>query len=281
MKESLKGCDKHQCLHCGEQFVSKRWNAKYCSTHCYSEQLKSDRKLLNKTFDKIICVSCGKEFIPITHSQKCCSKECTKIKDREYKRTVNNAFNKEKICPECGKSFIASGNAQRCSKECYSINRKRLNAPEYKNLHTDFENKANHDKEYYGKNKEKIKPEIKRRHYERLNNDPAYKLQCRLKGRVQQIVKTKISSSNVTKYVGCSYAELLQHLQNTAIKNNLLEFDVTNYNGREYHIDHIKPCVSFDFNKPSDIKECLHYTNLQILKATDNLKKSSKILIDG
>lgn len=42
------------------------------------------------------------------------------------------------------------------------------------------------------------------------------------------------------------------------------------------HIDHIKPCTSFDLADPEQQKACFHYTNLQPLWAVDNLKKGEK-----
>ena len=49
-------------------------------------------------------------------------------------------------------------------------------------------------------------------------------------------------------------------------------------NHGEWHIDHIKPCASFDLKCPVQQLACFHYTNLQPLKAIDNLKKGAKII---
>lgn len=46
------------------------------------------------------------------------------------------------------------------------------------------------------------------------------------------------------------------------------------------HIDHKKPCASFDLTKAPQQKLCFHYTNLQPLWALDNLKKASKVYED-
>jgi hypothetical protein len=45
-----------------------------------------------------------------------------------------------------------------------------------------------------------------------------------------------------------------------------------------WHIDHIKPCSSFDLSKEEEQLACFHYTNLQPLWWHENLKKSNKII---
>ena len=49
-----------------------------------------------------------------------------------------------------------------------------------------------------------------------------------------------------------------------------------NYGTHGWHIDHIRPCASFDLSDEEQQKICFHYTNLQPLWAEDNLKKSKK-----
>ena len=43
-----------------------------------------------------------------------------------------------------------------------------------------------------------------------------------------------------------------------------------------WHVDHIKPCFSFDLTDPEQQKICFHYTNLQPLWALENIKKGKK-----
>lgn len=71
----------------------------------------------------------------------------------------------------------------------------------------------------------------------------------------------------------------MKHLQKTAIDNGYTDFDICNYDGNEYHIDHIIPCSSFDLTDPEEQKKCFHWTNLQILSAFDNMSKSDNIYI--
>ena len=49
-------------------------------------------------------------------------------------------------------------------------------------------------------------------------------------------------------------------------------------NRSEWHIDHIIPCSSFDLKCPVQQKACCHYTNLQPLWASDNIRKGNRII---
>jgi len=46
--------------------------------------------------------------------------------------------------------------------------------------------------------------------------------------------------------------------------------------GRAWHIDHIRPCSSYDLTKPDQQRACLHFSNLQPLWSKENLRKGAK-----
>ena len=48
--------------------------------------------------------------------------------------------------------------------------------------------------------------------------------------------------------------------------------------GTIWHIDHIKPCASFDLTDVNQQMECFNYKNLQPLWAKDNLAKGSTFI---
>lgn len=72
------------------------------------------------------------------------------------------------------------------------------------------------------------------------------------------------------EYVGCSPAFLREHLE------NLFTDGMTWENQGEWHIDHIRPCASFDLTTEEERHKCFHYTNLQPLWAADNISKGAK-----
>jgi hypothetical protein len=46
--------------------------------------------------------------------------------------------------------------------------------------------------------------------------------------------------------------------------------------GAGWHIDHIRPCASFDLTDPKQQRLCFHWTNLQPLWAAENLHKGDR-----
>lgn len=72
------------------------------------------------------------------------------------------------------------------------------------------------------------------------------------------------------KYLGCSLEELKQHLERQFTEG--MNWDNWSFNG--WHIDHIRPLNTFDLRNEEHLAIACHYSNLQPLWATDNLRKS-------
>ena len=89
--------------------------------------------------------------------------------------------------------------------------------------------------------------------------------------RVHNALKYKTTSkqNHTIDYLGCSSETLHSYLENQFTNGMNWE------NQGLWHMDHIRPCSSFNFENEEEIKMCFHYTNLQPLWASDNLTKSS------
>jgi hypothetical protein len=123
-------------------------------------------------------------------------------------------------------------------------------------------------KEWYKRNQKsvQIKQTISRKHKRKINI--RYRLECNLRGRLRSAIKHNARSDRTLNLIGCSTEELKLYLENKFQKG--MSWD--NYG--KWHIDHIRPCASFDLSDPAQQKECFHYSNLQPLWAIDNFKKS-------
>lgn len=82
------------------------------------------------------------------------------------------------------------------------------------------------------------------------------------------------SIRGLTKLLGCSPSDLRKHIE--ALFKPGMSWD--NYGYRGWHIDHIKPCASFDLTDPNQREQCFHFSNLQPMWAEDNLSKGAKTL---
>lgn len=77
-------------------------------------------------------------------------------------------------------------------------------------------------------------------------------------------------SDSVLKIIGCDIQWLMAWLEVHFRPGMNWE----NY-GPVWHIDHRRPCASFDLTDPQQQRQCFHWTNLQPLFAGENLSKHS------
>jgi len=140
---------------------------------------------------------------------------------------------------------------------------------------------------YYEKNKEEIaakaiewRKENADIHRERSNayskrrraSDPAYRIKMNLSRRMGEAVKDQGSMKSDTSIslFGCTADELKTHLESQFTEG--MSWD--NYGTHGWHIDHIRPCASFDLTLDTEQKTCFNYSNVQPLWAKDNILKS-------
>jgi hypothetical protein len=108
----------------------------------------------------------------------------------------------------------------------------------------------------------------------RRESDPGFKLRMNLRHRVWQTLKTnKTSKSTSTQdLIGCAPDDLTKHLEAQFTDGMTWQ----NHGRHGWHVDHIRPCASFDLTDPEQQRQCFHYTNLQPLWAVDNIRKGAK-----
>lgn len=181
-------------------------------------------------------------------------KECRKEKRKEYYQK-----NKQK---EMTKSL-----------EYYYNNKEKI-----KNVKKEYREKnrnklIEYNKKWEALNKEKRKVYDNNYKKEKKKNDCKYKLICQTRSMINETFKRKkyFKSNKCEKILGCNYIDFINYLLNTYKKNYGIEWD-----GKDkVHIDHIIP-LSTAKTEEEVIKLC-NYTNLQLLKAKDNLHKSNKL----
>jgi len=269
-----------ECSKCKEEkeLMPKR---KVCRT-CYNKEkviqrhnrYPNERKeKCNKCFQlKIIpkcktwCKECKNDYEKLRKSKFTeTKKEEQKQKSREYYKKIKENVNeividntKTKICTICNeektldKYFVHKciGTIRSACKECTSKDRKK----------------------YYQNNKEKTIKATSAYTVNRCKVDPVFKLGRNLRCRLYHaLINQKADKHYRTKQLtGCELPVLREYIESKFTKGMTWE----NYG--DWHIDHIRPCCSFNLKDKEEQKKCFHYTNLQPLWAKDNLSKGNK-----
>ena len=184
-----------------------------------------------------------------------------KVKENVKEVVIDNT--ETKVCSNCNeektldKYFIAKckGTIRSACKEC-TLNKK---------------------KEYYQENKQKYNKKMTAYQVARCKVDPLFKLERNLRCRLWHALKNqKADKKHRTKQLtGCELSFLKGYLEGKFTEG--MSWDKM---GKEIHIDHIKPCCSFDLKEEEEQKKCFHYTNLQPLWAAENLSKGGKYYTD-
>jgi len=156
------------------------------------------------------------------------------------------------------------------SKKWYLKNKDKKNAYDKKYMKKYFKEKYYTDLQFRFKLIERTKKYLTKKY----NIDINYKILHNLRSRVCSALKGNPKLSTTMKIVGCSIIQLKQHLESQFAEG----MSWSNYGFYGWHIDHIKPCASFDLTNPEEQKKCFHYTNLQPLWGIDNIKKGKKEL---
>jgi hypothetical protein len=108
----------------------------------------------------------------------------------------------------------------------------------------------------------------------RMAVDPSFRLRSNLASLINTAIRKQFGAkaSRTNTLIGCTITQLRQHLEAQFTDGMSWE----NYGRNGWHIDHIRPCASFDLTDAEHQRQCFHYTNLQPLWAADNIRKGAK-----
>ena len=116
---------------------------------------------------------------------------------------------------------------------------------------------------------------FKRLQHSKHKNNPDYYLPRLLRSRFLMSVNRDSKKSSALKLLGCTMDEFKQYF-NKLFKSGM---SWNNHGIYGWHIDHIIPCDSFDLTDPKQQVKCFHFSNLQPLWCTENLRKSNKVIL--
>lgn len=141
-------------------------------------------------------------------------------------------------------------------------------------------------KEWRDRNKEVLKqrrkeriasdPEHYKKHWQWVKSHPPTRMALAARARVRDLVirgrMPRQRPATIIDLIGCTGPDLVRHLESLFTEG--MSWD--NYGKDGWHVDHKRPCASFDLSDPDQKRQCFHYTNLQPLWWWDNIAKSDK-----
>jgi hypothetical protein len=148
--------------------------------------------------------------------------------------------NASKICRHCKKVFQGRWRCKTCSDECKALLRSRVRVASIK----------------------------------RKLDTSEGRFEINARQRLIKVIKRQggRKSASFVALVGISPSQLIAHIE------SLFQAGMSWDNYGQWHLDHIRPCSSFDLTDPEQQSRCFNWTNLQPLWAADNLRKSSSWL---
>ena len=234
---------EHYSNYKNEWYIENKEQLNLKSKLNYQENILEIKKV-NKIYrDK-------KRVEKITEYNKTTSKECKKCKlnlpKTNFKYSSKGKFGLANYCISCQE-------------------KSKLNLQEQRRLRSS---------KYYDLNKEKLLKISYQKKKEKLKNDSVFKLKHLLSHRIRRAIYDQrgLKSAKTLVLLGCSILEAREHIENQFKEGMNWE----NHGNHGWHIDHIKPCSSFDLTKAEEQNECFNYKNLQPLWAYENLKKGNK-----
>ena len=263
------------------------------------------------------CLKCTKvkKLIDFTYGSNQC-KECNKEKRRQTrekkKQEKQENQYEEKTCSRCNKTkklidFGNEGNkCRQCSSEISKLNKEKVIKKEKEmnlktktcrhcNVEQDISKfregeytcwecqkellykwrKQNPEKQSKLYQKYRDKPEIKERirkdRKDKYHNNPTEKY-TRIYRTILRNFLFKNSNSNKNYIFGCEREFFLHWIES----NMTLDMKWADY-GKTWHLDHLKPCSSYNLTDDKQVEECFNWKNTIPLKAQDNLYKCNKI----
>lgn len=228
------------------------------------------KKILSQ-YDVKRCSRCGIEK-PLYDFNKDCTrldgycyicKECNKEKGKKYYRSHIDRIREKR---ETQKDKRAA-----YDKEYYKKNKEHKLAKNKQWRQTHPEIKRAYNKMYWENNKERLNEQAKAYNRKRKQEDPMYKLKCKVRGMLRDSFRRKgfQKPSPSEEILGCSVEEFQEHLKQTwESKYN------TKWDGQPCHIDHVIPLATA--NTEQEIIRLCHYTNLRLLTPEDNLAKRAQ-----
>lgn len=249
---------------------------KKCST-CKLELDKSLFGIYRQSKDglRYVCKNCRKlkEYTP-NREKRIAASERWRKSDRGIQKRLE--YNKSEAKQISVKKYLESNRYKDCIEK-------------YRNTEAFKESSSRRNKRYYYSEKGQAKIRSKRIAFnssekgkkffrEYIFNKRKTSISCRLSSQLWHrfwlALKNNFKNGSAVKDLGCSISEFKLYIENYFSIFPGMSWD--NY-GKDWHLDHFIPLSYYNLEDRTELLEALHYTNLQPLWKSENIKKHNKL----
>lgn len=110
-------------------------------------------------------------------------------------------------------------------------------------------------------------------HKQRRQTDMGFRIACIMRNRVGVLIKKGDKSGRTMELLGCNMEHFIKHIESQWREG----MNWQTYGRLGWHLDHIKPCASFDLTDSEQQKKCFHWSNYQPLWYYENGEKGAKL----
>lgn len=188
-----------------------------------------------------------------------------RFENRQAMRSLAYALNERRGSPYKKPSLASRLSPSNCGEAGRKATRNYYKIPENR--------ERNRELSRYSARPEHYKEYMVNYFRERRANDPQFKIADILRSRLRSAMKAQGARKDAStiELTSCTPQKLIAHLESQFTEGMTWE------NQGEWHIDHIRPCASFDLTDPEQQRQCFHWTNLQPLWGADNIAKGARL----
>ena len=213
-----------------------------------------------------MCLDCSAKKKLYSKKYREANREKIAVRGKQYKKANRDKravydkkyrdANREKIAARQKQYMKANRESLAVKQKHYrKANRKKISARQ---------------KQYVKANHEKLAAQHKEYQRNRRATDPVFRLTVNLRNRVRGAIANGTKSAATLTLLGCSAEYFRGHIEKQFTEDMTWE----NYGKGGWHIDHIRPCASFDLTDPEQQRICFSYINCQPMWETENIQKS-------
>ncbi len=110
----------------------------------------------------------------------------------------------------------------------------------------------------------------------RRQTDVVFRIKTNNRSRISGLIAKDVKAGPSLELISCTHEQFMGWIEFQLDECPESGMTIDNY-GEFWHLDHVKPCASFNMIDKDEQRQCFHWTNYRPLVASENLEKHDKV----